>query len=153
MAEWAYKATATKASQQDTKDLAQSHLFLCRSAFTRAEPPKRAANVRKVAIGDGIHFYFMEETKRGLVANLFGRFEVVEPSEHPHDADFGERVADTALWKVSRGELLARLRAIPGYGHDPVEHAYTGWLLRATGKQRPFDTAMFPGLATLRPLL
>jgi hypothetical protein len=152
MTEWAYKTTGKKASFDDTKDLADTYLFLCRSAFTRAEPPARAANVRHVRVGDGIHVYFMEQTKRGLIANPLGRFEVVEASAHPHAADFGEQVRETALWKVRQGRLLARLRALKKYAHDPVEDAYTGWLLQRRGEQRAFDANVFPGMATLRAL-
>ena len=144
--EWAYKATQTKLDGPATLLLAKRG-FLCCSAF---EPNLSwADNVRSVAIGDVIHFYYVP---RQAKAKTFGAFEVIEAANHLNSSVFGERVPDTALYRLADAAFIREIDTAGAYTCDPKLGAYTGWVLSARGPARGYDRNFFPAHATLVPL-
>lgn len=78
MAEWVYKATTTKATFGDTRDLAVVDHFLCRSAFEKGTGTgglRKVARAWDVDLGDFIHFFY--RVGKGTVGSL-GTFRVVD---------------------------------------------------------------------------
>lgn len=69
MTERFYKATPTKVSFVDTRDLALNEGFLCRSAFE--ENGSRADNTQHVDFGDLLHVYFTGDGD----SKIIGRFQ------------------------------------------------------------------------------
>lgn len=148
MAEWFYKATPTKVSFQQTRDLAVNDGFLCRSAFE--ENGSRADNTQHVDFGDVLHVYFTGAGEPRVI----GSFQVIGPNKHGHPNRFGSGVKGTKLFEVADFDFVARLRAMEGdegYAPDPVLKKFTGWIL----KYRPdvstpaYEAAPFKGQATL----
>jgi hypothetical protein len=130
--EWFYKVIPAKAAYDDTRLLAKRDGFLCRSAHTKNEA--LVDEVRGPAIGDTLHFYFVElrRTPRPL-----GSFEIVGAEGHPHAAWFGAQVEGTALFRVTNPGFASQLRAFGEYKEDSVLKEFTGWLLKATGATPP----------------
>jgi hypothetical protein len=127
MSEWCYKATKTKVTFEETRDLAVTDGFLCRSAYEANA--SRADNTQHVEFRDTIHVYFMEDQ----VAHVIGSFEVVGPNRHPHPERFRQGVTGTALFEVSDdfATLVTSLGTGDGEGYkaDPVLKKVTGWAL------------------------
>ena len=149
MTEWFYKATPTKVSFEETRDLALDDGFICRSAFE--DNGSRADNTQHVTFRDVIHFYFSGDG----VAKIIGSFEVVGPNRHPQPQHFGKGVKETVLHEVS-DDFAAKLRALGDataerYQPDPVLKKLTGWpVIRRTDVTTPaFALAPFKGQSTL----
>jgi hypothetical protein len=130
--EWYYKLVPAKAAYDDTRLLAKKSGFLCRSAHSKSE--KVVEEVRGPAIGDTIHFYFVEQRR---APRPVGSFEIVTTEGHPHAAWFGPQVDETALYRVTNAGFAAQLRAFKDYNEDPVFKEFTGWLLRPKGDAPP----------------
>lgn len=141
--DWLYKATNSKLDRINTMLLADRRGFLCRSAYDAAR--SSADNVRHVAFGDTIHFYFVEKGK----AFDIGAFVVLHREEHPTPNLFGEVVPETALHIVEEPEFITKLDQHGAYQADPVIGKITGWLLRRIGKPMKYDGKRFPGQSTL----
>ncbi|HEX7670039.1 MAG TPA: hypothetical protein VF395_10665 [Polyangiaceae bacterium] len=124
MTEWFYKVIPAKAGFEDTRLLAKKSGFLCRTAHTKSEAV--AEEVRGPAIGDTIHFYFVEQRRS---PRAIGAFEIVGVEGHPHAGRFGTQVAETALFRVTDPGFAGQLRAFGEYKEDPVLKEFTGWLL------------------------
>ncbi len=148
MTTWFYKATPTKVSFEDTRDLAVNEGFLCRSAYE--ENGSRADNTQHVHFADLLHLYFTGDG----AARVIGTFQVVGPNKHPNPTRFGKTVPGTTLFEITNGDFEKKLRALKGndgYLPDPVLKKMTGWIL----KQRldiatpPFSDAPFTNQATL----
>ncbi len=131
MAEWFYKAKATKVQRHDTMMLTERG-FLCRSAYNDKE--EWAPLVRDVAFGDLIHFYFIDKKPFP-----FGAYEVVRKEDfrptkdEPTAEDFDDVVEGTALYRVARPAFIARFDPYQGYQPDARLGVFTGWLLRRVG--------------------
>ena len=141
--EWAYKATATKLDHAGTVLLADARGFLCRSAYDASGA--RVGNVRKVSLGDTIHFYYVDRSRVRPV----GSFEVIDRDQHPRREAIGERVPETALFSVEQSELITEIDRDGAYQPDPTLGVFTGWLLRRVGPPPPYRAAFFPSQATL----
>ena len=152
MAEWVYKANTTRASFDDTHDLAVFNHFLCRSAYvdgSGADGLRAVGVVADVKVGDLIHFYYRHAN--GKVSQL-GTFQVADGSARP--AIFAPCQGHGALCKVIESpenqKIVDRLRR--GYNHDPRLEAFTGWVIDKLPNAHPtpaFDMArMFPGPQT-----
>ncbi len=152
MAEWVYKAKKTKASHDDTLDLAGVHNFLCRSAFERGAGGaglRPVAKVTEVAVGDTIHYYCRRTD--GTIAT-FGSYLVGEASKVP--GVFAPTEEAGALVSVveptENPKLLARLER--GFDRDPKLELYTGWVVHripAPATPPRFDqNRLFPGPMT-----
>src|SRR6185369_2600179 len=89
------KATPTKVSYEETRDLAIGDGFICRSAFE--DTGSRADNTEYVRRGDVIHVYFTGDGQPKTV----GTFEVVGPRRHRFPERFGNGVRGTALHEVT----------------------------------------------------
>lgn len=127
MTEWFYKATATKVSYEETRDLAMNSGFICRSAYE--DNGARADNTQHVKWKDIIHLYF---TGRGD-SKVIGSFEVVGPARHPKPESVGRAIRGTALHEC-RDDFANKLVALgttggQGYAQDPVLKKLTGWLV------------------------
>lgn len=149
MTEWFYKATPTKVSFEETRDLALNDGFICRSAFE--ENTSRVDNTQHVQFRDVIHFYFSGDGR----SEVIGSFEVVGPNRHPQPALFGKGVQGTRLHEVSDA-FAARLRSLGDpkaerYQPDPVLKKLTGWPIvqRKDVKTPAFEEAPFKGKLTL----
>lgn len=149
MTEWFYKATPTKVSFEETRDLAVKDGFICRSAFE--ENGSRADNTQNVAFRDIMHLYFAGDG----APKIIGSFEVVGPNRHPFGERFGRGVAGTVLHEVT-DEFASKLRGLGDasgerYQPDPVLKKLTGWavLPREDVATPPFASAPFRGQATL----
>jgi hypothetical protein len=149
MTEWFYKATPTKVSFEETRDLAVNDGFICRSAFE--DNGSRADNTQNVAFRDVIHVYFKGDGEPAVI----GSFEVVGPNRHPFRERFVRGVTGTALHEVS-DEFATRLRGLGDasaerYQPDPVLKKLTGWaIVRRSDMVTPsFASAPFKGQATL----
>jgi hypothetical protein len=140
---WLYKATPKKLNSLDTRMLADLDGFLCRSA--RDAAGAWANNVREVQLGDIIHMYFVERGK----TNPIYAYEVIAPEAHPHPARFGRRIDETALFAVVDETFIKKRDKEGGYEHDPLEHAFTGWLLRRREPAMPFQPRWFRAQACL----
>jgi len=123
--EWFYKVIPAKAGFEDTRLLAKKSGFLCRAAHQKNESV--ADEVRGPAIGDTIHFYFVEQRRS---PRAIGAFEIVGTEGHPHAGRFGTQVAETALFRVTDAGFASQLRAFGEYKEDPVLKEFTGWLLK-----------------------
>jgi hypothetical protein len=132
MTEWYYKVVPAKAGYNDTRLLAKKSGFLWRSAHSKNE--KLVEEVRGPAIGDALHFYFVEQRR---APRPLGSFEIVTAEGHPHAAWFGAQVDETALFRVTNAGFAAQLRTFKDYHEDPVLKEFTGWLLRAKGDAPP----------------
>ena len=126
--DWFYKATPTKVSFEETRDLALEDGFICRSAFE--VNGSRADNTQQVDLGDIIHMYFSEA---GQPLQVIGSFEVVGQRRHPFPERFGKGVAGTQLYEVSEkfAQELLRLgdASAERYQPDPVLKKITGWFV------------------------
>ncbi|MDC3961545.1 hypothetical protein KEG38_47445 [Polyangium jinanense] len=128
MTDWFYKATPTKVSFEDTRDLAVNEGFLCRSAFEGNK--SRADNTRHVDFGDLLHLYFTGDGDPKVI----GSFQVVGPNKHADPGRFGKCVRGTRLFEVADPVFESRLHAMrgnEGYEPDPVLKKMTGWILLA----------------------
>ncbi len=149
MSEWFYRATPTKVSFEETRDLAVTDGFICRSAYE--ENGSRADNTQHVALGDVIHVYFTGDGEPKAI----GSFEVVGPRRHRFGDRFGRGVPGTALHEVS--EDFARTLGALGsaaserYLPDPVLKKLTGWFViqRTDVTTPPFESAPFRGQSSL----
>jgi hypothetical protein len=131
MAAWFYKATNTKLDSHGTLILTNRG-FLCRSAYTRA--PAWVPNVRKVAFGDVINFYFIGRNPHPL-----GAFEVIRRDDFtitkpvPARDNFEGPVDGCALYAVIDPAFIAELDPEGRYKLDPKLERFTGWLIRKVG--------------------
>lgn len=116
MAEWIYKATPTKASQQVTKALVCQSGFLARTKFyppkDSRNAPARAALAWKVEIGDIIHIAYSSPPS----FEIFGSFEVLDPKTA--GTDFAEAFAGEAFAKITKSSALNKSLAAV-YDQDP----------------------------------
>ncbi len=149
MTEWFYKATPTKVSFEETRDLAVKDGFICRSAFE--ENGSRADNTQHVTFRDIIHVYFTGDGEPAVI----GSFEIVGPNRHPHRERFGKGATGTALHEVS-DDFATKLRGLGDagaerYQPDPVLKKLTGWAVvrRDDIVTPPIASAPFKGQATL----
>ena len=149
MTEWFYKATPTKVSFEETRDLAVKDGFICRSAFE--ENGLRADNTRHVEFRDIIHVYFSGEGDPKII----GSFEVVGPNRHAFRERFVTGVTGTVLQEVT-DDFATKLRGLGDasaerYQPDPVLKKLTGWavVLRKDVVTPPLASAPFKGQATL----
>lgn len=147
MAEWVYKANTTRASFDDTHDLAIINHFLCRSAYepgSDADGLRAVGFVANVKVDDLIHFYYRHRT--GKVSCL-GTFRVADGSARP--SIFAP--CHGALCKVIESPENQKIvdRLVRGYDRDPRLEAFTGWVVDKLPRAHPtptFDMArMFPG--------
>lgn len=153
MKQWVYKATESKVGYFETLHLAVKKHFLCRSVIESSG--SQADRVHEVELGDIIHFYYKSKTKP---AASYGSFLVVDGSEY--EAQFGERIEGTALFKVletpDNADMIHRLSEehdrdpARGYVRDPAHGCFTGWVIqRLDAAQRtPPDFVqdkLFPG--------
>jgi hypothetical protein len=148
MTNWFYKATPTKVSFEDTRDLAVNEGFLCRSAYE--ENGSRADNTQHVEFGDLIHVYFTGDG----AAHVIGTFQIVGPNKHPNPTRFGKTVPGTRLFEIADAAFEKKLRVLKGsegYQPDPVLKKMTGWILkhRLDIATPPFSDAPFTNQATL----
>lgn len=149
MTEWFYRATPTKVSFEETRDLMVSDGFVCRSAYE--ENGSRADNTRRVRFGDILHAYFTGEGDPKII----GSFEIVGPNRHPKGSRFKKGVSGTALFEVDDdfGRTLLALGEEGGqrYLPDPILKRLTGWavLPRTDVTTPPFSEAPFKGRAVL----
>ena len=156
MNQWVYKATKTKIGYHETRHLAVSKHFLCRSAMER--DGSHADRVREVALGDILHFYYSHGDGR---VPSFGSFRVIDGASYP--TQFGDRIEGTALFRVREDEgnvvLLERLTEEhakdpkKGYQRDPEHDCFTGRVIErlpSTVMSPPrFDQSkLFPGAQT-----
>lgn len=156
MNQWVYKATKTKIGYHETRHLAVSQHFLCRSAME--SNGSHADRVQQVELGDILHFYY---SQGGGKVSSFGSFTVIDGASYP--TQFGDRIEGTALFKVREDEgnatLIERLTEEHakdpkrGYQHDPEHDCFTGWvierLLSSVMSPPPFDQQkLFPGAQT-----
>lgn len=135
MAEWFYKATNKKLDYAGTLLLAKRG-FLCRSAYTKVD--KWVANVKSVAFGDVIHFYFRGPNSRPIGAFEVIRredFKIVKPT--PTASDFVGPVAGCALYEVVDPSFISKFDPKGEYEPDHKLGNYTGWLLRKVGPAAP----------------
>jgi hypothetical protein len=123
--EWFFKMVPTKATYEDTRLLAKKSGFLWRSAHSKSET--LVEQMRGPAIGDALHFYFVEQRR---APRPVGTFELVGTEGHPHASWFGAQVEGTALFRVTNEGFASQLRTFGDYKEDPVLKAFTGWLLR-----------------------
>jgi hypothetical protein len=130
--DWFYKVVPAKAGYDDTRLLAKKSGFLWRSAHSKSE--KLVDEVRGPAIGDALHFYFVEQRR---APRPLGAFEIVTTEGHPHAAWFGSQVEGTALFRVTNPGFAAQLRAFKDYVEDPVLKEFTGWLIRPRADAPP----------------
>lgn len=124
MTEWFYKVTPAKAGFEDTKRLAKRDGFLWRCAHEK--DGSRTPDVGGPATGDTLHVYFLEK-HRG--PRPLGSFKVVAAEEHAEAARFGEKVPESALYRVVDAGFASQLSAFDDYAMDPVLELFTGWLL------------------------
>ena len=146
--EWVYKANESKIDHVSTLILADRRGFLCRSAYL--ENGAWVSNVREVKTGDVLHFYY---ARSGKPAHEFGSFEVILPDVHPRPEVFGDRVEETALYRVKDPGFAEMLTTLDGGGYlrDPVLRDFTGWPFRKVGRAPKYDPRMFTARATLQP--
>ncbi len=144
MTEWFYKAVPSKANYEDTRLLAKKDGFLCRSAHTKNGA--LVEELRGPAIGDVLHFYFVEQRR---TPRPLGSFDIVGAEGHPHAAWLGAQVEGTALFRVTNPGFASQLRAFSEYDEDSVFKEFTGWLLKMQkSAPPPLPTAMLLGRAT-----
>jgi len=145
MSQWVYKATTTKISYEDTRNLATKYNFLARSAFTRTGA--RPSRVSKVMPDDIIHFYYRLRDKQ---VETIGSFRVINGGVRFPDR-FSDYVAMTALVGV-KDTSTDMIRALEkdhkldpdkGYARDSVLKVFTGWAIeKIEGMGAPeFDQA------------
>ncbi len=149
MTDWFYKATPTKVSFDETRDLAVNDGFICRSAYE--ENTSRADNTQHVQFGDIIHVYFTGDGDPKVI----GTFEVVWPRRHPNAGQFARAVQGTVLFVVT-DEFEKKLTAMGNaqgerYRPDPVLKKVTGWAVvpRDDLATPPLANAPFKNQATL----
>jgi hypothetical protein len=149
MTEWFYKATPTKVSFEETRDLAVNDGFICRSAYE--DNTSRADNTQHVQFGDLVHMYFTGDGDPKVI----GAFEVVGPKRHPNAGHFARAVQGTVLFAVT-DEFEKKLTAMGDahadrYKPDPVLKKVTGWavLPRPDITTPPLADAPFKNQATL----
>jgi hypothetical protein len=133
MKQWVYKATMSKVEYHETRDIAVTRHFLCRSAVeaSGAHPDR----VREIELGDIIHFFYA--LKNGKVPS-YGSFMVIDGAAYP--AQFGERIEGTALFKVREDADNADMVRLlteehekdpkRGYSRDPEHSCFTGWVIK-----------------------
>jgi len=143
--EWVYRATRNKVDAISTMILADKRGFLCRSA--RSSAGVWAPNVKNVAIGDVIHFYYMQAGKK---PREFGAYEVVSAEAHALPQQFGAQIEGSALYEVAPGELNEYLEVLRGYVPDPITDGYVGWAIKRVGRAPAFDAKLFTGMNTLQ---
>ena len=154
MTEWAYRATAKKRSLDDTRELADEHGFLARSAYTRKKHAA-VAFVQEVKAGDVIHFYYRE--KRDI--EPLGSYRVLDAHDDAARFHPAFTLGKAALVKLEDGEPNAALvellrkpsRKGEGYQEDPKLHAFTGWRIERLADVSPpdFSSWRFPQRGTL----
>lgn len=142
--DWVYRATRSKIDAISTMILADKRGFLCRTA--RSGAGAWATNVKAVAVGDLLHFYY---TQAGKKPREFGAYEVLDPSSHDRPELFGKQVEGTALFEVAPGELTNYLEAVGGVV-DPIADVFTGWVIKRVGRSPAFDAKLFTGMNTLQ---
>ncbi|MES1174043.1 MAG: hypothetical protein ABUL62_06915 [Myxococcales bacterium] len=147
MAEWLYKANKSMLDVHGTLLLAE-HGFLCRSAYQRRRGGEVALvnNVRRVQLGDTLHFYFSQS---GKAPRPLGKHLIIEPGEHEEGGAFGPRVPETALYVLNSENFLKRYDAESRYEVDPHLNKFTGWLLRKLGPNMKAPDKFAKGRATL----
>ena len=128
MTEWLYKATPTKVSYEETRDLAVNEGFICRSAYE--ENRSLADNAHQVDFHDIIHLYFSEEGNYRPI----GSFRVIGRKNHPHPERFTKLVHDTnSLFEIQDDYATTLLQlgeaGADGYQPDPVRKKLVGWAL------------------------
>jgi hypothetical protein len=142
--EWFYKAVPRKATYTDTRLLAKKDGFLCRSAHTKNGA--LVEELRGPAIGDALHFYFVEQRR---TPRALGSFDIVGAEGHPHGEWLGAQVEGTALFRVTNPGFASQLRAFGEYDEDSVFEEFTGWLLRMQkSAPPPLPTQMLLGRVT-----
>ena len=137
MAEWFYKATPTKVSYEETRDLAVNEGFICRSAYEGNG--SLADNAHQVDFHDIIHFYFSIDGEYRPI----GSFRVIGPKNHPHPERF-TRIAEgtNSLFEIQKDyeTTLVKL-GDPGaerYKPDPSLEKLVGWALVKLDIETPF---------------
>jgi len=144
LTEWFYKAVPTKATYDDTRLLAKKDGFLCRPAHTKNGA--LVEDFRGPAIGDILHFYFVEQRR---APRPLGSFDIVGAEGHPHAAWLGPQVPETALFRVTNPGFASQLKAFGDYHEDTVFNEFTGWLLKLLKTPPPsLPNAMLIGRAT-----
>lgn len=128
MTEWFYKATPTKVSYEETRDLAVNEGFICRSAYE--ENGSLADNAHQVDLQDIIHLYFSDEGKYRPI----GSFRVIGPKNHPHPERFTKIAQGTKSLFEIQDDYATTLSQLgePGaerYKQDPVLKKLVGWAL------------------------
>lgn len=142
--EWFYKAVPSKARYEDTRILAKRDGFLCRSAHTKNGA--LVEEVRGPAIGDVLHFYFVEQRRP---PRPLGSFDLVGAEGHPHAGWLGAQVEGTALFRVVNAGFASQLRAFDDYNEDSVFKEFTGWLLKPQkAAPPPLPNSMLLGRVT-----
>jgi hypothetical protein len=153
MKQWVYKVNTSKVGYHETRDMAVTRHFLCRSAVeaSGAHPDR----VREVELGDIIHFFYA--LKNGKVPS-YGSFTVIDGAAYP--TQFGERIEGTALFKVRQSADNAELIQLlteehekdpkRGYRRDPEHGCFTGWVIKrlASTEVKPPEfnqRKLFPG--------
>ncbi len=142
--EWVYRATRSKIDAISTMILADKRGFVCRTG--RSGAGAWATNVKTVAVGDVIHFYY---TQAGKKPREFGAYEVLSPESHERPDLFGPPLEGTALYEVAPGELANYLEAV-GAVTDPISDVFTGWVIKRVGRSPAFDAKLFTGMNTLQ---
>lgn len=141
--EWLYKATDSLAPLTDTRNLAVKEGFLCKAAYEKGDKKARADHVKRVCVGDIIHFYFKLLSDPRHVAHIIGTFEVANDSIDPKR--FAWPTEATDLVTVTDAAFIRRLKSL-GYEDDPQLGVMTGWALRQLEQTTPpYDPDMFPG--------
>lgn len=157
-AEWVYKATTARRDFEDTRELATKYGFIARSAYSKSK--KLIANVRKVAVGDFLHFYYRRPERPEPV--LLGSFRVRDASSDPRrfDAVSPEGALVAVKQSPENKALLESLYRVPkhprgaAYVDDPVLHRMTGWFVETVEPFGPaYEKSLFPGQGTLQPYL
>lgn len=150
MTEWLYKATETKVTFEETRDLAQKRGFLC----SRAHKATGAlnTNTKNVEFKDLLHVYHVGADG----AEVVGTFEVSSPRHHPEPELFGGTVHRTTLRMVKDPKFADELRNLgtgsgEGYAEDQTEGCFTGWTLNPLPEVATptFISECFPGQQVL----
>ncbi len=128
MTEWLYKATETKMTFEETRDLALKRGFLCRCAHKPTGVLN--TNTKNVEFKDLLHVYYVGAEG----AEVIGSFEVSSPRHHPEPELFGGTVNRTTLRMVKDETFAEELRSSgtgsgEGYIEDQKEGCFTGWAL------------------------
>lgn len=143
--EWVYRATRNKVDAFSTMILADKRGFLPRTA--RSGGGVWGPHVKTVAVGDVIHFYYVQAGKK---PRELGAYEVLAPESHERPELFGAALEDSAIYEVSPGELTDYLEAV-GSVMDPIKDVFTGWIVKRIGRCPAFDAKLFTGMSTLQP--